>query len=344
MTLLFFDGLQDPILVPKPEWAATAWSAVAVGRDGTANSAGTMSTNAVKTIALSSSAAIAVAATAWRPATLPSSMAMILAFNSDLTTTQLCIVVNTSGFIELRRSTITGTLLGTSSGHSPIQAGDWHHYGMKGNLHTSTGSVTVWLDGLSVLSLTGQVTSSVIGNVTHIRISGPVTTTANWDDMYVCDTVDATATQKQANNDFLGDLRVATLLPTAAGDTTAWTPSTGANWDAVNENPPNTTDFVSSVATATGTRDLYNLSDLTGTITAVYGIRVGLYATKSDAGAALIKPVFKESGGTVTAQTSQAPANGTWGAIYGSMVFANAAGTVWTAANVNALQAGADVG
>jgi hypothetical protein len=195
-----------------------------------------------------------------------------------------------------------------------------------------------------VLTLTGVVTSSTISNVARIRWVSTGGQSSTVDDLYLCDIVDATATQGRANNDFLGDLRVATLFPTSAGDTTGWTPSTGANWTDVDETPPNQTDFVSSVATASGTRDLYNLTDLTGTITAVYALRVGLYATKTDAGAATIKPVTKElTSGTVTADPAQGLAVA-YGALYGALRAVKAAGTVWSAADVNGLQAGVEVG
>jgi hypothetical protein len=65
-----------------------------------------------------------------------------------------CIVgVNTSGFIEVRRGTLwsSGTILATSSGHTPIGTGAFHQAEVKGLMHTSTGQVIVKLDGVQVI-------------------------------------------------------------------------------------------------------------------------------------------------------------------------------------------------
>lgn len=345
MTLLFFDGCQDPLLVPKPEYVpGNPWSTVQTGRDGGANGAAQLN-NTNRVLALPSSAATCIAACAWFPNTssaLGAISGVVLGFCSAVATIQVVLVVNAAGLIEARRTAWNGTLLGTSSGHAPIAGTAWRHIAAKAVLHTSTGSVVVQLDGVTVLSLTGIATSSVISNVTHIYMAGASGSAASsfWDDIYVCDDVDATATQGRPNNDFLGDLSVRTLLPTGAGDTTQWTPSTGTNWSAVDETPPVTTDFVSD--STTGHRDLYALADITGVASAVYAVREGLYVSKSDAGPILVKPVVKENS-TVTADPAQGVAV-TAGAVYGVMKATKPSGGLWTQTDVNALQVGQEVG
>lgn len=347
MSLLFFDGFQDPVLMPKPEWSGNSFLAI-TGRDGVANSAGrqySSSSPQTRTLTLPSPAATAIFGTAWL---LTGYAWWSIAFSNDGgATQQLHMVVNGSGFIEIRRTTRAGTLLGTSSGHAPIVTSDWHYYEAKVVLNASgAGSCIVQLDGLTVLTLTGVTTSSVTASVNAIMLIQPGSSglTAYFDDLYVCDAVDATTTQGRANNDFLGDIRVASLFPSAAGDSTGWTPSVGANYTTVDENPANLTDYVSAVATTPGTRDLYQLGDLTGTISAVYGVRVGLYVMKSDAGNALVKPVLKETGGTVTAQAAQA-VSFVANPIYGPMLPTkpSAPTTAWTTTDINALQAGQEV-
>jgi hypothetical protein len=260
-------------------------------------------------------------------------------------TLQIFVWVNASGFIEVRRTSSTGTLLATSSGHAPITINNWYHILTRVVLSSTAGSVDIRLNDVPVLSFSG-VTSSLTSNVAKVTISGKGGFNNGWyDDFYVNDGVDATATQGAANNTYLGDLKVQSLYPTGVGDTTGWTPNTAvANWTTVDETPPNTTDFNFAVATSTGTRDLYNLTDLVGTIAAVLAIRVGLYAQKSDAGAGLIKPVIKETGGTITSQASQG-LNTTYAAIWGDPLYVKPSnGAAWTATDVNALQAGVEVG
>lgn len=347
MTLLFFDGFQDPILAPKPEWAtSTAWETAQTGRDGVANGSARQRNSTggtTRQLVLPTPAATCIAGIAYN-GTLGFHCA--LSFHTDFATRQLWIGPGLSGFLEVRRTSVSGTLLGTSSGHTPINANEWHYIEAKVVLHATAGSCVVRLDGVTVLNLTGVATSSANGSVTHISLFQGTSSGngALYDDMYVCDAIDATATQGYSNDDFLGDVRVAAVLPTAAGDSTGWTPSTGANWAAVDENPANTTDYVSSVATATGTRDLYTLADLTGTIVKIYGVRVGLYCTKTDSGIATLKPVIKENS-TVTVQAAQALAVGSWNAIWGAILAVKPSNsTVWGVSDVNGLQAGQEIG
>lgn len=91
---------------------------------------------------------------------------------------------------------------------------------------------------------------------------------ATWyvDDVYLLDGVPAdTGVQGPDgllyNNDFLGDVHVEALYPTAAGrtqttDNTPWTPSAGANWQNVDDHPPDE-DVTYNSAEAAGQRDTY---------------------------------------------------------------------------------------
>lgn len=349
MTLLFMDALQEPITFPKPEYSGNFSGSAVTGRDGQANGAydingGTTAISRVLT--LPTSAATCFVGIANRQAQL-NDQHYVTTFRDSANTTQLIVYVNSSGFIEVRRTNFSGTLLGTSSGHAPISVNQWNYFETKATLHTSTGIVTVRLNGVTVLTLTGQATSSTISNVFSLVWSNPnaAGNTANfYDDLYVLDAVDATATQGQPNNDFLGDVRVQALFPNAAGDTTGWTPSTGSNFQTVDETPPNTTDFNSVVATSTGTRDLYNLNDLTGTIAAVYAVRVHVIASKTDSGLALIKPVIKENS-VVTADSSQPLTVGQFTQLSSILWPRKPSGpSLWTSSDVNALQAGVEVG
>jgi hypothetical protein len=195
---------------------------------------------------------------------------------------------------------------------------------------------------VEIINVSGVSTGTASGSVTHIQHNtnnGGV----QFDDLYVCDGVDATATQGRANNDFLGDLKVATLIPTANGDLTAWSKSTGTNAAAlVDEIPPNTTDYIFS--STSGQRELMTLPDLPSSAGAVYGLRIGIYGLKSDAGASSVKPLIKESGGTITAQTAKALST-TAGGYYGDFLFTkpSAPTTPFTASDVNALQAGVEL-
>lgn len=340
MTLLFMDGFQDPALLPKAEWSVGV--AATTGRDGSTNGAVRHTSTVLPVCTLSSTAAICIAGTAHRNNSLADVPDSIFIYRDTAGTNQLFVMLTSGGLIEVRRGFSNGTILGTSSGHTPVAGASWHYFEVKANLHTSTGSVTIKLDGVTVLTLTGQQTSTTISNVAFVLRQAAASSNTDWDDWYICDAVDATATQARANNDFLGDIRIQTIYPTGVGDTTQMTPSSAvANWTTVDETPPVTTDYVSD--NAVGDRDLYALGDLTGNITTVYAIRESIYVGKTDAGNALLKPVIKESGGTVTVDTAQAVALAAAG-IHGSLKAARPSDSgSWTTTDVNALQAGQEV-
>jgi hypothetical protein len=338
MSLLFFDGCQDSILVPKPEYSpANPWNAIGTGRSGETNGAAACQSTASTDLTLPTTAATCIFGQAVKHSVIGST-AMFIGFQDTAFTTQVVMTINSSGFIEVRRTNGTGTLLGTTTTHTPIVANTFVHIAAKVILHTSTGAFTIQVNGVTVLTLTGVVTSSTISNVARVRWTCTGGQSITVDDIYAADAVDATATQGRTNNDFLGDLRVQSMFPTAAGDVTQWTPNSAvANWTTVDETPPVTTDY-NSDATA-GHQDLYNLTDLTGTIATVYAVRESLYALKSDAGTALIKPLIKENA-VVTSETGQGLGI-TAGTVCGIHRWVRPSDSaVWTTSDINALQAG----
>lgn len=345
VSLLFFDGFQDAAVARKPEWSNTTASSgpsSTTGRDGSTNGAFLWTSDGFDlTLTLSPTAATCIAGVAcfWNGT---NTAHYILAFADSAGTNQLLLRINSSGQIELRRNSTGGTLLGTGP---TVTANSWHHYGLKATLTTATTStVSVYLDGALSFTVTGVATSSTTGNVNFIRLLSKAAGSGFaliFDDFYACDTVDATATQGRANNDFLGDLKVATMVPNGAGDLTNWTPSAGANYTDVDEIGPNTTDYVSSATT--GTRDLYAMSDITGTVGQVYGVRTGYYVSKSDAGPAGVRPILKENG-VITSESAMAPTFGSWVMGFGLLRLTRPSdGGVWMPADIAALQVGQEV-
>lgn len=341
MTLLFMDSFQEHSTIPKPEWGGAGFTASATGRDGVANGASGGGGGTTKTVTLPTSAATVHAGIAVNPNAL-NQVVQPLIFCTSGPVQQIILLINSSGFVEARLTTTAGTLLGTTSGHAALVAGSWRHVGATAVLHTSAGSLTVYIDGVACLTLSGIATSTVSANCTHVRVIGNNSTgNTVFDDMWVCDAVSAVGTQGQANNTFLGDLRVAVQLPSAAGDSTQWTPSTGSNFAAVDENPVNTTDYVSD--SVSGHRDLYQTVDTVGTIGTVYAVREGIYAQKSDSGLMQIKPVIKENS-TVTSDSAQTLAAGSWLSAWGDMKAVKPSNSgVWTQTDLDALQVGVEV-
>lgn len=343
MTLLFFDGLDNARVQAKPEWDSNPWNQPVSGRDGLTNGAATTAPSQQKVLTLAGVGA----------------NTLLCGFAFKLNTTSMFGAVN-SGVISCAKADGTRifTVTFDGSGHFLLRSGDqgstvratgtysnpqniWTHLQVRIVPGTTAGVAQLYVNGSLTADINYTGIGGAIGPVTQVIFgngTSSVSDAVSFDDIWVADEVDATATQGRPNNTLLGDLKVVTLLPTAAGDVTGWTPSTGANWAAVDETPVNTSDFVST--SIAGTQDLYTMSDIPANTVTVFGVRPGHYAQKADAGAAFIKPLLKQGNGTLSTQAVQPLTYGSWVGVWGVPTFTKADGSVWSPPDINALQAG----
>lgn len=181
-----------------------------------------------------------------------------------------------TGAIEASRATSgTGfTALGTST-PSVIVANTWHYIECGVTISDTVGTVTVKVDGATVLSLTGQDTNNAVTNVNTLQLgytSNSGQANINYDDLYV---VDSATT--------LGERRIETTVPSADTATKNWTPNSGtANFSRVNETlVDGDTSYVQ--ASTVGTRDLYSMGALSSTPSVIDAVQVVSFAEKTDA-------------------------------------------------------------
>jgi hypothetical protein len=187
--------------------------------------------------------------------------------------------------------------------------------------NTNTANVNVasaWA-GLNGSSATGAGTVCNVG----------------FDDIAINDT---TGTR---NNGRIGDGRISRFMPTGAGGSTVLTrggTDTGANWSQTSEVPPSMTQYVYSANA--GDRDLYNLADISN-VASINVVEEVVYALNSDASAGSMAPTI-QSGSTVSEAAAQALSVAA--AHYHARWETDPnTGAAWTAAAINALQAGATV-
>jgi hypothetical protein len=69
-----------------------------------------------------------------------------------------------------------------------------------------------------------------------------------------------------------GNTKIQAIVPAAAGNSTQWAPSAGANYQCVDEKPPSEADFLST--NTTGHLDQFVAGDLTGSIENVKCVQV----------------------------------------------------------------------
>lgn len=192
-----------------------------------------------------------------------------------------------SGVLAVRRGRYSG---GTTidTGTTELQLNRWYHIDMKYYADDSSGTVDVYLDGVSDISFGPGDTVYSSNQITRVGFGHESYSEFTYiDDLYICD--DAGGAPQ---NTYLWDVKAEYLPPNGAGTSTDFTPSAGSNYQCVDENPPNDdTDYVSE--TTASDHDTYTYADLLSTSGTVYGTQQMLLARKDDAGVRSIKTVCR---------------------------------------------------
>lgn len=270
------------------------------------------------------------------------------------TTGHLYLVATTAGAVQVWRGdpqvttghsgslfTPNGTMIAASA--AGIINATWHYVELGATIDASAGVAVVQVDGVQVISFTGNTKNGgTSANIDAVCFSGfsvyngssIIIGSPAIDDLYICNS------SGSANNGFLGDIRVQTLLATGAGSSTQFTPTgSGSNYANVNDVPNSPATF--NADSVPGHRDTYAMADLLASTGTVFAIQQTMIASKSDAGAASLKGAQK-SGATVSYGATRTL--GTSAVMYVDMFETNpATSAAWTAADVNGLEAGAEV-
>lgn len=296
MSMLFIDGFNhydsiamkwDSVSASNPEISTSA------GRfsDGYINvNAGTFGSWVTKHIDTPDGTAVVIGFAYYFTANQDSSWTLLDNAGDE----QCCInLIGASGEIEARRGAYNvGTVLGITS-TSPLTESTYQYIEVKFLVDDTVGSVEVKVDGVQVLNLTGQDTQHRAGNdVASARLTNNNDNgTARVDDLYILD-----ASGAAPYNDFLGDVRVSTLRPNAAGASADFTPvGDSANHLTTDEIiiDEDTTYNKSGILTARDSLAMQAMSDVTGTVGTIYGVQVTNGVEKTDAGSIRFKNAIR---------------------------------------------------
>jgi hypothetical protein len=193
--------------------------------------------------------------------------------------------------------TRNGTALTGGTSVTTLSLNTWYFIEFKATIADSipANSCKVRINGVDVITVaTGQDTKNTANATANgfylgVNYAGGTGGNWDWDDLYVLDG------SGSVNNDFLGDVRVETLYPAGAGNSSQWTPSAGANYACVDDVTPNDdTDFVSS--STIGQRDTYTMSNLGGNPPSIVGVQTLLLNRKDDAGSRQMAAVVRSGG------------------------------------------------
>ncbi len=214
----------------------------------------------------------------------------------DGATAQMCVCLKADGALEVRRGTVAGTVLGTSSSAGIISTGTYYFLELLALISTTVGTATVRLNGTNVtgLVLTGlNNAGSGVGQWTNLKLIGNASISElDYDDCYLCD-----GSGSAPLNTFLGDIRVDVRMPTADGATAEWTPSTGSdNYAMVDEIPPDG-DTTYNSTTVVDNIDTFTVEDAPVVGATILAVQQCTYVKKSDSGTTTIAAVVR-SGGT----------------------------------------------
>jgi len=348
MTLLFIDGFShyDTAGLTLKGWVPTVAASGTMTVEAGAGRFGGGALVYRSTAATSNTARVT--------RTFPASATWVIGFYAKLShpaisTAPYLVRLLDSGTMQLElRLDSTGKLVVTHGGTVyagmtstvPLVAGQWHYIEWRVTISNAApaGSCAVRQDGAQVIANTGtfdaQETLNAsanhldLGTAIAVNVSG---VSVHYSDLYVANKSGA------VNNDFLGERRVVTILPAGPGANSQWTPTAGANWQCVDDNPPNLdTDYV--WGDTMGQTDTYAMATLPVAPVLVSAVQTTLTITKGETGTTNHAEIVR-SGGTDYAGASTVTPN-SWGMF--STVHENDPATAapWTAAGINAAEFG----
>lgn len=200
----------------------------------------------------------------------------------------------------------------------------------------SNGTATVRLNGQQVLNITGADFNDTTNEIGSITVSGTDHFDPIYDDIYILDTNGTT------NNTFLGDVKVETLFPSAAGLSSGWSVTGAANnHTAVSEEP---VDFDTSyVSTSTvSEKDTHAFDDLSTITQNVKGIQINTWAKKTAPGNRVIKPVVHSGSTDYDQGEIYLPVGGTdeYGLFSEVLETDPDTSLAWTVSNINSAEFG----
>lgn len=152
--------------------------------------------------------------------------------------------------------------------------GQWYYVELKMYRHATLGTMSVHVDGAEWCSFSGdtEAYNSYYNRFMFVGYDGD----SFYDDMYIADDTGSGVT------DFLGDVVVEAIYPSADSGTPDWTKSAGStNYENVDD-PLLDTNYVSS-STVTD-EDLYDFDNLSATADTVFGVQISARVSKDNTG------------------------------------------------------------
>lgn len=258
---------------------------------------------------------------------------------TSTTTPQVSFVLGTDGgsghTIIAKRGAYNGTTLGTSSAALADGMG-WHYLEFKVLISDTVGTVDIELDGTNILTLTSQDTKNgTTTTVGSFQLSQATNSAIQryLDNLYLCDG------SGSKNNDFLGEVRVRTILPDTDTATIDWTAQgAGSHFSEVDDFHDGDTTYIHS-ATVTDVDRMTMVA--IPTAATVVGVQTVALARKDNVDPRSIRTLVKS--GATTSNDSTVVLGDSYDNIINMREDDPNTAATWTAANVNLLEIGVEV-
>ena len=169
-----------------------------------------------------------------------------------------------------------------------IQYNSWYHISLRAFIDDVLGSVTLAVDGADLGTYTGDTRALVSSGADRFRLRYTVN-----DDrcFFVDDWIIATGL---ITDGLLPTARVYGALVPVANVAVSWTPSSGANWQCVDEIPHNSDSDYNWTGTV-GNRDVFSHAAISNTGTNVLAVKVNSISRKDGAPVESIQPLVRVS-------------------------------------------------
>lgn len=253
-----------------------------------------------------------------------------VAFFNDGATRHFDVRVDTAGALFVTRN---GTTLETGAASAFVSAVPrWVSVRVTIG-DAGVGSYEVWIDGVLYINNGGasaDTRNAGTAQVTRLGfgpIANPSTNLTHWGDIIIC-----------SGSQIIGDSQVDYLPAAAAGNSAQWTPSTGSNYQNVDETAPNDdTDY--NVDNVSGHKDTFANSNLTLGVSTVVATQELTRARKDAAGALSIRQLVRVSS-TDYDNGSDIALSTAYTYYYKRREVSPATSVAWTETEINALESG----
>ena len=227
-----------------------------------------------------------------------------------------------------------------------FQVDRWYYIECKVKFNPTTGAGQVRINEQLIYDYTGDNVTAPNNfppyNVSyaHLRFGYDYTNpeyNVQIDDFYLADS------SGSENNDFLGDIRIDAIYPNGAGNYTQLTPSTGSNYQCIDEAGADESDYVEGANA--GDKDSYSYQSAPTDLddSGIIGLQIRNFGQRTATADNIKLDPFIRTGSTDYSQTAQDLPD-SFGEVRGDIVLDDPSDSnPWTQAKINACEFGMEV-